>query len=197
MHVELLNRVKSVKNNNLFLDDIINKCSLKENNNYDVFKISLIIKNDKITKCNFCKDNIYINKNFSYNNIDNKLSDNLKNLYFSLNNKYTNLKKIIKFFMETINNYAAMELINKNINNGIYCYKSNDYNIYKYTYIKHNYTHFTSPLRRYIDNYIHCLIFNYENNFNLNLSYINNKIKFYKKYHQYQKFFKIKMIYFI
>ena len=83
--------------------------------------------------------------------------------------------------METINNYAAMELINKNINNGVYCYKNNNYNIYKYTYIKYNYTHFTSPLRRYIDNYIHCLIFNYENNFNLNLNYINNKIKFYKK----------------
>ena len=48
-----------------------------------------------------------------------------------------------------------------------------------------------------IDNYIHCLIFNYENNLNLNLNYINNKIKFYKKYHQYQKFFKIKMIYLI
>ena len=44
MHVELLNRVKSVKNNNLFPDNIINKCSLKENNNYDVFKISLMIK---------------------------------------------------------------------------------------------------------------------------------------------------------
>ena len=132
MHVELLNRVKSVKNNNLFPDNIINKCSLKENNNYDVFKISLMIKNNKIAKYNFSKDNIYINKNFSYNNIDNKLSDNSKNLYFSLNNKYTNLKNIIKFFMETINNYAAMELVNKNINNGIYCYKNNNYNIYKY-----------------------------------------------------------------
>ena len=129
MHVELSNRVKSVKNNNLFPDNIINKCSLKENNNYDVFKISLMIKNNKITKYNFSKDNMHINKNFSYYNIDNKLSDNLKNLHFSSNNKYTNSKNTIKFFMETINNYAAMELINKNINNGIYCYKNNNYNI--------------------------------------------------------------------
>ena len=53
MHVELLNRVKSVKNYNLFPDNIINKCSLKENNNYDVLKISLIIRNNKITKYNF------------------------------------------------------------------------------------------------------------------------------------------------
>ena len=94
--------------------------------------------------------------------------------------------------METINNYAAMELINENINNGIYYYKNNNYYIYKYTFIKYNYTHFTSPLRRYIDNYIHCLIFNYENNFNLDLNYINNKINFYKKISSISKTFQNK-----
>ena len=178
---ELNNRIMSVYKNNLFPENIIDICSLKENNSYNVCKISFKISN-QIDDISFEKDNIYIDNNLTYYEID-KLQqypeyiENIFKIYNILTNKNDKIKTIIKYFMELTNKIAALKMKN----NGIYCKKMNKYNIYTYTYEKQDYTHFTSPLRRYIDNIVRNIIFKENIQYKIDLEEINRKVKYYNK----------------
>ena len=178
---ELNNRIMSVYKNNLFPENIIDICSLKENNSYNVCKISFKISN-QIDDISFEKDNIYIDNNLTYYEID-KLQqypeyiENIFKIYNILTNKNDKIKTIIKYFMELTNKIAALKMKN----NGIYCKKMNKYNIYTYTYEKQDYTHFTSPLRRYIDNIVRDIIFKENIQYKIDLEEINRKVKYYNK----------------
>ena len=174
---ELSNRIRKIKNNNLFPQEIINICSLKKNNNYDTCKVSFKIT-DIIESVSFKKANVYIDDNLSYSQVKeyHNYTTNIINVYKILTNKNNNFRNIVKYFMNLVNTYAAKEMKNY----GIYCEKLKNYNIYTYTYIKNNYTHFTSPLMRYIDNVVRDII--YDNKIvDIDLDKINKQIRFYNK----------------
>ena len=96
--------------------------------------------------------------------------------------------KYIEYFMCLVNKYIANYLKNNfkdkdklvyrilEDNKGIYSNKS-----LKHDYINDYYTHCTSPIRRYIDNYVLGLVDNYDLNYDL--IKINEKINKTKKYY--------------
>jgi exoribonuclease R len=155
----------------------------------DINNIGLCIKQHKYTY-KFIKTNITITKNLSYNQFEKDILHNeyYKNLYeigkqilYGLNNDndYYDSHKMIEGYMLFCNHLASkhtpikrinnVKKINNNIKNKFYdvCLQgaakySLDDKIHEGLGI--SYTHFTSPMRRYIDFLNHIIIYNNFNN---------------------------------
>ena len=178
----------------------------------DINDIELCIKEKKFTY-EFIKTNIIVSKNLSYNNFEKDMccNDYYKNLYkigkqilngLNINTDTYDSHKMIEGYMLLCNHIASyhtpIKRINNikkniNINNNIFnkiCLQgaaiySLDNKIHEGLGL--SYTHFTSPMRRYIDFLNHIIIynnFNNSNNINItqkNLDHINMIHSYYRK----------------
>ena len=94
-------------------------------------------------------------KNFGYSKY--------KNIYDNYENHHINSHYIISLLMTIYNNYIGNYLIS--ISNMIYrisgTYILNNNNNFHVDLNINNYTHFTSPIRRFIDQYVHIKLYNY------------------------------------
>lgn len=167
--------------------DLVSHISLVEKIPKAAF--SLIINMDKdnnIINYKFIRTTIIVNNNYSYDQAQNLLDHNDQTL--SLMSKISNstdTHKIVEYFMILANQITAKHLIKNNypcilrVHNEIANYQYYDTNIFDQ---KHNalnieyYSHFTSPLRRYIDIMIHRYLCNDEEYDEIDLQLINNKL---------------------
>jgi exoribonuclease R len=147
----------------------------KESYSYD--EIDIILKN---------KSNIYLNKisEFCYYQGQN----NYKSIYNSYDEHLINSHYIITILMIIYNNYIGDYLkdntktIYKIVDNYESKYIYNNNNNYHSSLNLYNYLHFTSPIRRFIDQYNQIILYNkYENKNNIlpeiDLNLINESIK--------------------
>ena len=163
--------------------------SLKENS-IKYCKVFIIEYNENFELINIKMENEYVKiiKNYTYEQFDKILEKNklLQKLMekFKINDSH----KYIEYFMCLVNKYIANYLKDnlKDKEKLVYRILQENKGIYSNKILKHNfiddyYTHCTSPIRRYIDNYILGLIDN--SNLNCDLIKINKKIDLTKKYY--------------
>ncbi len=149
--------------------DIISLIEKKERRAYTcIIKISK--ETYDIINYEFIKSNIIVEKNMSYeefqldldkNTYYKKIYDIGYNLYKKLNlNEEYNSHKMIEAYMILCNMCAAEKCVIKRISS----IRNSEYTILnqKHSQLNIYYTHFTSPIRRYIDIIVHRLIFNSE-----------------------------------
>jgi exoribonuclease R len=180
-HNKVINMYPDEYSNNIF--------SLKENS-IKYCKVFIIEYNENFELINIKMENEYVKiiKNYTYEKFDKILEKNklLQKLMekFKINDSH----KYIEYFMCLVNKYIANYLKDnlKDKEKLVYRILEENKGIYSNKTLKHNfiddyYTHCTSPIRRYIDNYILGLIDNYHLNCDLNK--INEKINKTKKYY--------------
>lgn len=174
---------------NNIIDDLL---SLKPNNERYVWSIYLYIIDNNIIKIKIKPEKIINLNSLSYEDADINLEtkknkylnlisefcnkygkENYKTIYDNYENHLNNSHYIISLLMIITNNYIGNYLklddkmiyrvINDNKSEYIFNNLINYHEILKI----YNYTHFTSPIRRYIDQYIHIRL--YKKYFNINL----------------------------
>ena len=165
---------------NIIPDNIISDyLSLDPNNKRYVWSLYIDIETNEfkliqeiiINKISYTYDevdNILKNNNNKYLNIISKFCKNFgyskyKNIYDNYENHHINSHYIISLLMTIYNNYIGNYLIS--ISNMIYrisgTYILNNNNNFHVDLNINNYTHFTSPIRRFIDQYVHIKLYNY------------------------------------
>lgn len=208
LDIELFNRCESIYLSseiiNMLPDELLKICTLKNNEIKTVF--SIIIDTDNNIKL---QRSLIINKyNISYDDAEKlKNTDKLLNILYN-HVKANNMHDMIEKYMIFANSYVTKYLSDDGIFRVHKGFKKNicdqfDSNI-KDKIIKHNmhraeykvgreniyhnglniqyYTHFTSPIRRYIDILVHRQIDNIQiSNLHNKINIINNKKKEYTK----------------
>lgn len=173
--------------------DLVSFISLTEKNPKAAF--SLIInmdENNNIIDYKFIRTTIIVNNNYSYDQAQNLLDHNDETLtLMSKISNSTDTHKIVEYFMILANKITAEHLIKNKlpcilrVHNDIanYQYYNNDNDVSSQRHnslnIEH-YSHFTSPLRRYIDIIIHRYLWNEEQK-QIDLQLINKKLAQIKK----------------
>lgn len=205
------------KTNHLWGDLITEKCSLLEGNEIELLLIKYNLEDEtfeidfKLGKNNkqfsyeeydVCKDYMSWNKKLKeYFNFDNSkemiseimiLANKLLTKYFEDNNLQVIYREFIK--------YNSDVKLPDNIKT-IFEYMKSDSAKYteeicEHGTIKDRYTHFTSPLRRWIDSFHQLILYNYivkkENiKYDINLEYINYKFSKIKRFHNEYKYLKM------
>jgi exoribonuclease R len=207
--------------------------SLKENKQSRAYTCIITFKScniddlENIIKSNknnidfeFVKTNIQVTKNLSYDEFQNKITENeyYKNIYqigkkildgLSYCYEEYDSHKMIEAYMILCNMCASKKSILKRANllKGDNIDKSDKYNRFNQTLAlytledkKHEgldlyYTHFTSPIRRYADIIVHRLIYDdktyTEDELNKLIEHINNKTKYYKYIYNLYNLFKL------
>jgi exoribonuclease R len=165
-----------------YSDDIL---SLKENT-IKYCKIFIIKYNEsyEIESINMENNYVKIIKNYDYDSYDKIIKkDNYRKELMETYN-IEDSHKYIEYFMILVNKYIS-HLLLENKNN-IYRYIEDNRGVYGYKKIKHEiledyYCHCTSPIRRFIDNYMLQLIDNKV--FKIDLETLNHKMNITKKYY--------------
>lgn len=160
---------------NILSDDIINSfLSLNPMTERFVWSLYIHYDNDQINRIELKPEIIKNLKSYTYDdNIDNQYIKNIisfcqkygsktyPSLYSSYDNHETNLHYVISLLMIIMNNYVGNYLIDDNIaiyRTGTYTL-NNKNNLHQMMNIN-NYLHFTSPIRRFIDQYNHIRLYN-------------------------------------
>jgi hypothetical protein len=174
---------------NILPDELIDKyLTLKPDNLRYVWSIYLHIDNNDIIKYELKTEKIINKISYSYEDADkikelkyiSKFTEsygllNFPNIYNSYENHLTNSHYIINILMIIANKYIGKILLSESDTiyrlNGLYSINNN---INKHDKMNiENYTHFTSPIRRYIDQYIQNLL--YKKIYNIQLFDMNLK----------------------
>ena len=176
---------------NLMPEKIIKKHSLFENQDKDCLSVIFSKNNTRLvkTKINVTKNLTYENaNNINYINIIKNSVLNIFNI-----NKIEDTHKLIEICMIKANSYIANWLIKNRKNSLIriapknsrayYTLYDKEINIKHYSLNLSEYTHFTSPLRRFADQIVHrSILYNYEPSYleimNMNKSqYLRNQLE--------------------
>ena len=160
---------------NILSDDIINNfLSLNPMTERFVWSLYIHYDNDQINKIELKPEIMKNFKSYTYDdNIDNQYIKNVisfclkygsktyPSLYSSYENHETNLHYVISLLMIIMNSYVGNYLIDDNLaiyRTGTYTLNNNS-NLHQMMNIN-NYLHFTSPIRRFIDQYNHIRLYN-------------------------------------
>lgn len=160
---------------NILSDDIINSfLSLNPMTERFVWSLYIHYDNDQINKIELKPEIMKNFKSYTYDdNIDNQYIKNVisfclkygsktyPSLYSSYENHETNLHYVISLLMIIMNSYVGNYLIDDQLaiyRTGTYILNNNS-NLHQMMNIN-NYLHFTSPIRRFIDQYNHIRLYN-------------------------------------
>lgn len=160
---------------NILSDDIINSfLSLNPMTERFVWSLYIHFDNDQINRIELKPEIMKNLKSYTYDdNINNQHIKNIisfcqkygsktyPSLYSSYDNNETNLHYVISLLMIIMNNYVGNYLIDDNLaiyRTGTYTL-NNKNNLHQMMNIN-NYLHFTSPIRRFIDQYNHIRLYN-------------------------------------
>lgn len=160
---------------NILSDDIINNfLSLNPMTERFVWSLYIHYDNDQINKIELKPEIMKNFKSYTYDdNIDNQYIKNVisfclkygsktyPSLYSSYENHETNLHYVISLLMIIMNSYVGNYLIDDQLaiyRTGTYTLNNNS-NLHQMMNIN-NYLHFTSPIRRFIDQYNHIRLYN-------------------------------------
>ena len=160
---------------NILSDDIINSfLSLNPMTERFVWSLYIHYDNDQINKIELKPEIMKNFKSYTYDdNIDNQYIKNVisfclkygsktyPSLYSSYENHETNLHYVISLLMIIMNSYVGNYLIDDQLaiyRTGTYTLNNNS-NLHQMMNIN-NYLHFTSPIRRFIDQYNHIRLYN-------------------------------------
>lgn len=201
---EIKNRIETIYLNkfqiNMIPDKLsINKISLLSNKINRAFTLELIVVNNRITEYTFYKSVIKVN-NLNYNECQKILKKNqeLQQLYNIAKELYINkfgecldfnTHHMVEIYMIIANSCAAKEILDhkyaifrkhdiiKIMNPAIYVVNDNINSLVHTSLKEELYTHFTSPMRRYIDIIIHRILSNKFCGTNFDINYNNSFIE--------------------
>ena len=162
---------------NIIIDYEIKSELIINKESYSYEEVDIILKN---------KSNVYLDKISEFCYYQGK--NNYKKIYDNYEDHSINSHFIITILMIIYNNYIGNYLKNDNrtiyriIDNYESKYNYNDNNNYHLSLNLYNYLHFTSPIRRFIDQYNQLILYNKYENKNyilpiINLNLINESIK--------------------